>query len=132
MAARIINASVRYAPVVAAVGVSITTLSWAERHPAIIDWQVERTLRRCEFRHTPAATFSDLTDLEDSGEIPFYRPALQKELTSLIKNCFKSKDILVVGGAGGLGKRFVAFLIHFLSSSRKYDCQHLRCLELTT
>ena len=90
----------------AVAGACATFLSWAERRPGVVLWRLRRALQTTPFLKTPSANFSALGALRERGELPFHRPDVQSDLLHAMKMCHRDMDSLIVGGAGGIGKRF--------------------------
>lgn len=88
--------------------------SWLERHPYALEWRLNRNLLNTPYAEIPSAKFSELQPILDEGEKPFERPDLEKDLVRTMKNCLKKRKVLIVGGAGGIGKS--VFWENFLST----------------
>jgi hypothetical protein len=85
-------------------GAPVAVASYLERSVKVLQWRLGSSLTNTKFRDTPNSSFSDLLDLEGRGEISFPRPRLAQDVICEIQICHQSKEGLIVGGAGGLGK----------------------------
>ena len=92
------------ASVVGILGTPVTVASYLERSVKVLRWRLHSDLFTTKFRNSPNSNFSDLRDLKARGEVPFPRPRLEQDVISQIQFARATKEGLIVGGAGGLGK----------------------------
>jgi hypothetical protein len=85
-------------------GTPVAVASYLERSEKFLRWRLHSELFTTKFRNCPNSSFSDLLDIEVRGEVPFPRPRLEQDVISQIQFARATKEGLIVGGAGGLGK----------------------------
>jgi hypothetical protein len=92
------------ASVAGILGTPVAVASYLERSVKVLRWRLHSELFTTKFQNSPNSSFSDLRDLEVRGEVPFPRPRLEQDIICQTQISCASKEGLIVGGAGGLGK----------------------------
>jgi hypothetical protein len=109
-----VRAALPLAKVLTISAIGFAVASWLERHPCALEWRLNRNLLNTPYAEIPSAKFSELQPILDEGEKPFERPDLERDLVRTMKTCHGVREILIVGGAGGIGKS--VFWENFLST----------------